>query len=163
MHLASLEQQRELMRYINSLNEWLGYGVEVRQTELRGVSARIDQLRDDLHSLDLTGGTCRLHRLCSCISLIDIQIHPSPVLQPGPGLEPGGFIVAGDPEAPGPPSPPSPLGLFEIPVRPGGGTYVPPPPQATFHQPTQQYVGVVSPVVPRGYGTPTASWSPPFL
>ena len=61
MHLASLEQQRELMRYINSLNEWLGYGVEVRQTELRGVSARIDQLRDDLHSLDLTGGTCGLH------------------------------------------------------------------------------------------------------
>jgi hypothetical protein len=61
MHLASLEQQRELMRHINSLNEWLGYGVEVRETELRGIHASIDQLRDDLHSLDLTGGTCRLH------------------------------------------------------------------------------------------------------
>jgi len=61
MHLASLEQQRELMTYINSLNEWLGHGVEVRETELRGISARIDQLRDDLHSLNLIGGTCRLH------------------------------------------------------------------------------------------------------
>jgi hypothetical protein len=57
---------------------------------------------------------------------------------------------------------PSPLGVFEIPVRPGSSTFVAPPPQATFPQPTQQYVGVVPPVVPHGYGSPTASWSPPF-
>jgi len=61
MHIASLEQQRELMRYMNSFNEWLGHDVEDRQTELRGVSARIDQLRGDLNSLDLTRGTCKLH------------------------------------------------------------------------------------------------------
>jgi hypothetical protein len=61
MHLASLEQQRELIRCMNSLNDWLGYGVEVRQTELRGIHASIDRLRDDLHSLYLTGGTCKLH------------------------------------------------------------------------------------------------------
>jgi hypothetical protein len=30
MYLASLEQQCELMRYMNSLNEWLGYDVENR-------------------------------------------------------------------------------------------------------------------------------------
>jgi adenylylsulfate kinase-like enzyme len=44
MHLASLEQQCELMRYMNSLNEWLGHDVEDRQAELRGVSHCIDQL-----------------------------------------------------------------------------------------------------------------------
>ena len=61
MHLASLEQQRELVRYMNSLNEWLGHDVEDRQTGLRGVSDRIDQLCDDLNSIGLTRGTCRLH------------------------------------------------------------------------------------------------------
>jgi hypothetical protein len=59
MHLASLEQQRELMRYMNSLNEWLGHDVEDRQAELRGVSARIDQLRDDMSRL--TRGRCMFH------------------------------------------------------------------------------------------------------
>jgi hypothetical protein len=56
MHLASLEQQRELMRYMNSLNEWLGHDVEDRQAEIRGVSARIDQLNDDLNRMGLPRG-----------------------------------------------------------------------------------------------------------
>ena len=51
MHLTALEQVRELMRYMNTLNEWLGRDVEDRQAELRGISARIDQLRDDLNRL----------------------------------------------------------------------------------------------------------------
>ena len=51
MHLASLDQQRELMRYMTSLNEWLGRDVTDRQAELRGVSARIEQLRGDLARL----------------------------------------------------------------------------------------------------------------
>ena len=63
MNLASLEQQRELMRYMNSLNEWLGHDVEDRQAELRGVSARIDQLHDALNRLGLARGPCRLHHL----------------------------------------------------------------------------------------------------
>jgi len=63
------------------------------------------------------------------------------------------------PEAPGSPGPP---GVFEIPVRPGSSTFVPPPPQATFPRPTQQYAGVVPPVVPRRHGTPTASGSRPY-
>jgi hypothetical protein len=49
MHSASLEQQRELMRYMDSLNVRLGHDVEDRQAELRGVSARIDQLYGDLN------------------------------------------------------------------------------------------------------------------
>jgi hypothetical protein len=63
MHLASLEQQRELMRYMNSLNEWLGHDVEDRQAELRGVTARIDQLHDDLNRLGLSRGPCKLYHL----------------------------------------------------------------------------------------------------
>ena len=61
MHLASLEQQRELMRYMNSLNEWLGHDVEDRQAELRGVTARIDELRGDLDRLGLPRGPCKLY------------------------------------------------------------------------------------------------------
>jgi len=41
MRLASLEQQRELMRYMNSLNEWLGHDVEDRHAELCSVSDRL--------------------------------------------------------------------------------------------------------------------------
>ena len=63
MHLASLEQQRELIRYMNSLNEWLGHDVEDRQAELHGVSARMDQLRDDLDRLGLPRGPCKLYHL----------------------------------------------------------------------------------------------------
>ncbi|KAH9169356.1 hypothetical protein EDB89DRAFT_1479631 [Lactarius sanguifluus] len=65
MHLASLEQQRELMRYMNSLNDWLGHDVEDRQAELRGVSARIDQLHDDMNRLGLSRGpVCKVALHC---------------------------------------------------------------------------------------------------
>ena len=64
MHLASLEQQRELMRYMNSLNDWLGNDVADRHAELRGVSDRIDQLAEDLNRLGVPrGGPCRFHHL----------------------------------------------------------------------------------------------------
>jgi hypothetical protein len=58
MHLASLEQQRELMRYMNSLNDWLGHDVEDRHTELQRIFDRLDQVDDDLRSLFMR---CRLH------------------------------------------------------------------------------------------------------
>ena len=64
MHLASLEQQRELMRYMNSLNEWLGHDVEDRQAELRGLSARIERLDEDVNRLGLSRGPCKLHHAC---------------------------------------------------------------------------------------------------
>lgn len=44
MHLASLDQQRELMRYMTNLNDWLDRDVNDRQNEMRGVSARVDHL-----------------------------------------------------------------------------------------------------------------------
>ena len=48
-----MDQQRELMRYMRGLNEWLARDVNDRQSELRGVTARIDQLRAELarHSI----------------------------------------------------------------------------------------------------------------
>jgi len=100
MHLAALEQQRELMRYMNSLNEWLGNDVEDRQAELRGVSARIDQLREDVNSLGLTG-------------LTRAFLPP-----PGSSLEPGGFIVSGGPGAPDAPGAPCSPGASIISVCP---------------------------------------------
>lgn len=39
------------MRYMRGLNEWLDRDVRDRQSELRGVTARVDQLREDLGRL----------------------------------------------------------------------------------------------------------------
>ncbi|KAA1474371.1 hypothetical protein DENSPDRAFT_882747 [Dentipellis sp. KUC8613] len=74
MHIASLEQQRELMRYMTALNDWLGRDVGDRQAELRGVTARIDRLRDDLDNLG---------------SALQPQLYPQPIGQQ-PGMV-GGF------------------------------------------------------------------------
>lgn len=41
------------MRYMRGLNEWLERDVHDRQSELRGVSARVDQLRTDLNRLGM--------------------------------------------------------------------------------------------------------------
>ena len=41
------------MRYMRGLNEWLERDVHDRQSELRGVSARVDQLRNDLSRLGM--------------------------------------------------------------------------------------------------------------
>ena len=154
MHLASLEQQRELMRYMNSLNEWLGHDVEDRQAELRGVSARMDQLRDDLNSLGVPRGPCKLYHLYMPHILIYTLIYSPLVPPPGPGVEPGGFIVPGG--APGAPG-------FRPGTVPPGGPFVPPPPQVSFPQPSQQYgIGVMPPVMPRPYRTPSPSGSPVF-
>lgn len=49
--MATVDQQRELMRYMRGLNGWLERDVHDRQAELLGVSARLDQLRADLNQL----------------------------------------------------------------------------------------------------------------
>ncbi|KAJ7756962.1 hypothetical protein B0H16DRAFT_674985 [Mycena metata] len=48
--LATVDQQRELMRYMRGLNEWLERDVHDRQAELRGVVARVDQLSNDIRA-----------------------------------------------------------------------------------------------------------------
>ncbi|KAF8468760.1 hypothetical protein JB92DRAFT_1980036 [Gautieria morchelliformis] len=47
-HHASIDQQREIIRYMAGLNEWLERDVHDRHAELRGVGDRIDQLRNEL-------------------------------------------------------------------------------------------------------------------
>jgi hypothetical protein len=41
------------MRYMRGLNEWLERDVQDRQAELRGVTARVDELRNDIARLGL--------------------------------------------------------------------------------------------------------------
>lgn len=53
--LSAVDQQRELMGYMKNLNEWLERDVHDRQSELRGIVARIDQLRDDIHGIRVNG------------------------------------------------------------------------------------------------------------
>src|SRR6266702_1711855 len=160
MHLASLVQQRELMRYMNSLNDWLGNDVADRQAELLGVSARIDQLHDDLNRLGRTrGAVCKVtlhYRRNTALISSFILVPPQQ-----PGLEPGGFMVPGGQGAP--------VGAPTGPVRPGTappiGSFPPPPqPQISFPQAGPQYGPGLQPtvVIPPGppYGTPTPSESP---
>lgn len=44
------------MRYMSGLNDWLARDVQDRQAELRGVTARVDQLRTDLSRLGVGVG-----------------------------------------------------------------------------------------------------------
>lgn len=52
-HVATIEKQREIMRYLRGLNEWLERDVHDRQSEIRSVNARLDNLAD--HFDDMLG------------------------------------------------------------------------------------------------------------
>ena len=49
--MASVEQQNLLIDHLNRLNQWLAGDQQDRQNEMRGIYARVDQLRDDLNRL----------------------------------------------------------------------------------------------------------------
>jgi len=49
--VATVDQQRELMRYMADLNNWLARDVQDRQAEIRGVNARIENLRREVNNL----------------------------------------------------------------------------------------------------------------
>lgn len=49
--MASIDQQREIMRYMRGLNEWLERDVHDRHSEIAGVNARIERVREDLGRL----------------------------------------------------------------------------------------------------------------
>lgn len=53
--LATVDQQRELVRYMRGLNEWLERDVYDRQSELRGVVARVEQLSHDIRGIRAQG------------------------------------------------------------------------------------------------------------
>ncbi len=49
--VATIEQQREIMRYMRSLNEWLERDVHDRQDELRAVSNQVASLHRLMHDV----------------------------------------------------------------------------------------------------------------
>lgn len=46
--LAGLEQQSEIITYLRGLNQWLERDVHDRHAEIQGVSARLEQTRDEV-------------------------------------------------------------------------------------------------------------------
>ncbi|KAF8555422.1 hypothetical protein OG21DRAFT_1507715 [Imleria badia] len=54
--LATVDQQRESMRYMSGLSDWLARDVQDRKAELRAVSVRVDHLREDLGRLSVGAG-----------------------------------------------------------------------------------------------------------
>ncbi|KZT04943.1 uncharacterized protein LAESUDRAFT_702914 [Laetiporus sulphureus 93-53] len=50
-HSASIDQIREIMRYLRDFNEWHGRDVQDRHTEMSGLSTRIDQIGGLLNEL----------------------------------------------------------------------------------------------------------------
>ena len=53
---ASIDQQREIMRNMRALNDWLEHDVRDRQNEIRSIGARVDALRSDMAQLGLGRG-----------------------------------------------------------------------------------------------------------
>ncbi|TFK53121.1 hypothetical protein OE88DRAFT_1807017 [Heliocybe sulcata] len=133
---ASIEQQREIMRYLRGLNEWLARDVHDRQAEIRGVSARVDRLRDDL---DRVG-----------------QPQYAAGVQPQfPGPPPPPMV--GMPVAPAPTGPGG--DTYVVPPLPSMGGPVIPPVMPGFQGPAPGMPqGPIVNVLPPG--TPSDEWSP---
>ena len=53
--VATIDQQREMMRYLRGLNEWLERDVRDRQDEMRSVAERINELQNMVGQL-MQGG-----------------------------------------------------------------------------------------------------------
>ncbi|KAL0946096.1 hypothetical protein HGRIS_012361 [Hohenbuehelia grisea] len=99
--LATVDQQRELMRYMRGLNEWLERDVHDRQAELRGVSARVEQLANYVRNVGegvgrRPGGPPSMSSESSS-SEEGGPPFPQPMMgmpqpQPGPVFPPPGFV-----------------------------------------------------------------------
>ncbi|KAG6330770.1 hypothetical protein ID866_8320 [Astraeus odoratus] len=158
--LATVDQQRELMRYMRGLNDWLARDVNDRQAELRGVTARIDQLRAELGRHGLGAGVIpppmpQPH--------VDVHVPPGPA-QPAPVVIPPLPAHA----APGPIPPPpvvtvnyppnvmQPVGFDGVPVMPVPGVPVIPSPRSPIRPfvpspPPDWRMGMPEPpVIPHG-------------
>ncbi|EPQ51904.1 hypothetical protein GLOTRDRAFT_140838 [Gloeophyllum trabeum ATCC 11539] len=159
---ASIEQQREIMRYLRGLNEWLARDVHDRQAEIRGVAARVDRLRDDLDRMGRP-------QTAGVQPMFTQGPPPQQGMMPGPGMpvpqqtgdtyvipplptmgQQGPVMPNVVPGYPGPmPGPGMPQGpiVNVLPGSPSDGSPVIPPPQ-----PYEQYDD--RPVVPSGPYTP---------
>ncbi|RDX52641.1 hypothetical protein OH76DRAFT_1554302 [Lentinus brumalis] len=80
--LASLEQQSEIINYLRGLNQWLERDVHDRHAEIQGVSARLEQTRDEVIPL--------LNQIAATL-----RREGTPAGFPGVGFPPPGSVGAG--------------------------------------------------------------------
>ncbi|KAI0037086.1 hypothetical protein K488DRAFT_81579 [Vararia minispora EC-137] len=115
MTRASLEQQRDIIRYMAELNDWLGRDVHDRQEEIRSVLARIDDLRREFGSRPGIGQP---------VPAYIPQPVPAPGTQGAPGgLFPGGLVAPGYPPTQYPPGPyQQPVIVTPVPRRDDGSS-----------------------------------------
>jgi hypothetical protein len=73
-HDATVTQQRELMRYMSDLNDWLERDVNDRQAEIRGVNARIENLRQDLGDMFTAGRSGAVYLPFLYVSALNYKI-----------------------------------------------------------------------------------------
>lgn len=155
--LATVDQQRELMRYMGGLNDWLARDVQDRQAELRAVTARIDQLRDDLGRMGPVGAGpgWRSIRILHG-SRID-TLPPTGMRMPEPApQQPGGFgIQPPPPGVLGPVPPVVPL----APYPPVGVVFGPQPPVIPA---IDRSLSDRSPVIPEPWGMPEPRYGGPM-
>jgi hypothetical protein len=90
--VASVDQQREVMRWMTGLNEWLERETHDRQSELRSLSARMDYLNDQFRTSNIS--SCSMLQLTIMIPplkqtsnpvLISLLQDPQPIFL-GKGL-----------------------------------------------------------------------------
>lgn len=137
---ATIDQQRELMRYMQGLNGWLEQDTHDRHSELRRVLARLDELRDDLRGILASVQVVRTTRPSTSGGNPPDRHH-----QPQP-FRPRRFSES---------QMPTPHHFEGLQMRqPRHVTELPPGFQPFPTQP------VIPPVIPAEYHTPTPSFSP---
>ncbi|TCD63586.1 hypothetical protein EIP91_005194 [Steccherinum ochraceum] len=118
--VATIDQQREMMRYLRGLNEWLERDVRDRQDEMRSVTERIRELNNLVEQLMQGGRPAEGVQMQApgvgvpppptIITSGPGMVQPPPptvVMQPAPGQPlPPGFVPHGQMHAPVIPSPP---------------------------------------------------------
>ncbi|KAI0943617.1 hypothetical protein AcW1_002739 [Taiwanofungus camphoratus] len=149
--LATIDQQREIMRYYRDLNEWIARYVQDRQAEIQGVHHHIDQVREDIMEQLLRRppegarppmipppGT--VPQVTSMMPpVVPMATVPQQTFPPGfvpQGMQPPAQAVVVHPfptsRTPSPAFTPvipsSPRGISQVPVIPDTSTYPPPPP-----------------------------------
>lgn len=155
--VATVDQQRELMRYMADLNNWLARDVRDRQAEIRGVNARIENLRREIGMMAAPRGKPPPFPHFS-VPADTFSTGPSTVASSSESGSPMTFTIPGG-VAPTFPQPnpyvhgPTPYisGHQQMPMHPGTGPVHPPviPPDVT---PSPGFRPVIPGVQPQQHG-----------
>ncbi|KAI0698972.1 hypothetical protein C8T65DRAFT_307926 [Cerioporus squamosus] len=161
--LAGLEQQSEIINYLRGLNQWLERDVHDRHAEIQGVSARLEQTRDEVIPL--------LNQIAAAL-----RREGFPAGVPGGAVPPPGSVGAGPgniviPPTVIPPSGPFPHGFVPFGqvapdrVRPGGlfpQERTPSPEEPVIPPPPHMWGAPQPPVIPPGTYPHPVGPAPPF-